>query len=107
MAESKTYVRADEKGALRIGDSGVSLDSIAYAFQQGHSPETICDQYPALSLEQAYGAIAYYLANRAEVADYLQRQQKLWEDLKKQTEAAPNPVVQRLRCIRASMRQEQ
>ena len=39
------------------------LDSVVAAFHQGHSAETIAQQYPALSLEEIYGAITYYLAN--------------------------------------------
>ncbi|MGO9470715.1 MAG: DUF433 domain-containing protein [Isosphaeraceae bacterium] len=43
------------------------------AFQEGQSPETIQQLYSALSLEEVYGAVAYYLANRNEVDQYLQR----------------------------------
>jgi len=49
------------------------------AFQQGHSAETIQQLYPALSLEEVYGAIAFYLANRDEVDQYLERQEQLWD----------------------------
>ena len=57
----------DSQGALRVGSLGVSLVSVVIAFQQGHSEETIEQLYPALSLEEVYGAIAFYLANRDEV----------------------------------------
>jgi len=50
---------------------GISLDAIAYAFQQGLSPESIVQYFPLLTLEQLYGAIAFYLANRAEIDAYL------------------------------------
>jgi uncharacterized protein (DUF433 family) len=59
MTNSKSYVRSDESGALRIGNTKVSLDSVVYAFQQGHSAETIQQQYSSLSLEEIYGAITY------------------------------------------------
>ena len=64
MISSKRYVEEDSQGALRVGSLGVSLDSVVIAFQQGHSAETIEQLYPALSLEEVYGAIAFYLANR-------------------------------------------
>jgi len=99
---SRTYVRADENGALRVGATRVSLDSIVYAFQQGHSAETIQQQFSSLSLEEIYGAIAYYLANREEVDRYLERQERLWQDLRGRSEQVPNPAVERLRALRAS-----
>ena len=68
----KDYV-SEVNGAYRISNTRVSLDSIVYAFLDGMSPESIVDCFPALSLEQVYGAIAYYLAHQAEVETYLQR----------------------------------
>ena len=58
MQLAKSYVRQDEHGVLRIGDTRVMLDSVIAAFHQGHSAETIAQQYPALQLEEVYGAIA-------------------------------------------------
>src|SRR5216684_834923 len=78
MQSSKSYVREDEHGVMRVGKSRVTLDSIVAGFEQGYSPETIQQQYPALSLEEVYGAIAWYLANAEEVAGYLERQDALW-----------------------------
>jgi len=66
-------VEPDSQGVLRVGSLGVSLDSVVIAFLEGHSPETIQQLYPALSLEEVYGAVAYYLANRNEVDQYLKR----------------------------------
>jgi hypothetical protein len=51
-------------------------------------------------LEEVYGAIAFYLANREEVREYLQRQEQLWEQLRQQSELTPSPVVERLRALR-------
>ena len=61
------------KEAYRISGTRVSLDSVVYAFLNGQSPESIVDSFPSLTLEQVYGAIAYYLANRAEIDDYLRK----------------------------------
>jgi hypothetical protein len=84
---------------MRVGLLGVSLDSVVIAFQDGHSPETIQQLYPALSLEEVYGAVAYYLANRNEVDQYLKRQEQLWEQARQLTAQNPSPVVQRLRAL--------
>ena len=97
MQTEKTYVRQDEHGVLRVGNTRVMLDSVVAAFHQGHSVETIQQQYPALTLEETYGVIAFYLANQDEVDRYLQRQDEVWRQERDKAHAAANPVVQRLR----------
>lgn len=67
---NKEYVELKE-GAYRVGGTRVSLDSVVYDFQSGASPEYIQKSYPALTLEQVYGAIAYYLANQDTIDQYL------------------------------------
>ncbi len=99
MISSKRYVEEDSQGALRVGSLGVSLDSVAIAFQQGYSAEAIHQVYPALSLEEVYGAIAFYLANRDEVHQYLERQEQLWDQVRQHAAQNPSPVVQRLRAL--------
>ena len=54
-------------GGYFVAGTRVSLDSIAYAFRAGESPETIRQNFASLTLEQVYGAIAFYLAHQAEV----------------------------------------
>jgi len=97
MPATKTYVRQDENGVLRVGDTRVLLDSVVAAFHQGHSAETIAQRYPVLSLAEVYGAIAYYLANRDDVDQYLRRQDEVWKQLRENANAVTSPVVQRLR----------
>jgi uncharacterized protein (DUF433 family) len=58
-------------GGYYIAGSRVSLDSVAYAFLRGESPEGIVESFPALSLEQVFGAVAFYLANRERIDTYL------------------------------------
>jgi uncharacterized protein (DUF433 family) len=97
----KAYVRTDESGVMRVGASRVMLDSIVASFEQGYSAETIQQQYPALSLEEVYGAIAWYLAHTDEVAQYLQRQQAVWDQWRAKTAEQPSPAIQRLRALQA------
>jgi uncharacterized protein (DUF433 family) len=99
MIYSKSYVRENSDGVLRVGSLDISLDSVVIAFQQGQSAETIQQLYSALSLEEVYGAIAFYLANRDEVHEYLRRQDQLWDAFHERAERNPSPVVQRLRGI--------
>jgi hypothetical protein len=51
----QTYVEK-RNDAYCISGTRVSLDSIVYAFRRGASPETIKSSFPALTLEQVYGA---------------------------------------------------
>ncbi|MGE0826392.1 MAG: DUF433 domain-containing protein [Candidatus Binatia bacterium] len=95
----KVYVHVDEFGVMRVGASRVMLDSIVASFERGYSAETIQQQYPALSLEEVYGAITWCLAHTDEVAQYVRRQQTVWEQWRTQTAARPSPVIQRLRAL--------
>ncbi|HEV2121281.1 MAG TPA: DUF433 domain-containing protein [Chloroflexota bacterium] len=93
------YIRTDDSGVMRVGETRVSFDSVVIAFQQGYSPESIRQQNPALSLEEVYGAITYYLANRATVEEYLRRQDQVWDQARQDAEMRPSAVVQRLRSL--------
>jgi len=66
------YVRENE-GVYRIGNTRVSLDSIVYLFREGMSAESMVDSYPALTLEQVHGALAFYLGNQKEIDAYLEK----------------------------------
>jgi uncharacterized protein (DUF433 family) len=106
MQTTRGYVRVDEQGAMRVGETRVMLDSVVAAFQQGHSAETIQQQYPSLSLEEVYGAIVFYLANSEEVDAYLQSQGAVWTEWREKAAADESPVVQRLRSQAARSRAE-
>ena len=72
MAE-QSYVEQRE-GMYYVAGTRVSLDSIVYAFLEGHSAEGIQQSFSLLTLEQVYGAITYYLAHREIIDAYLQEQ---------------------------------
>jgi uncharacterized protein (DUF433 family) len=99
MERTKRYTRLDEHGVWRVGQTHVMLDSVLAGFHEGQTPEAIRQDYPSLTLEQVYGAIADYLANRAEIDDYLRRQDDVWARERARAEAQPNPVVDRLRKL--------
>lgn len=63
---AREYVE-QHNGGYYVADSRVSLDSIVYAFRAGESPETIRQNFPSLTLERVYRAIAFYLGHEAEV----------------------------------------
>lgn len=86
---TKEYVE-EKEGVYRVGATRVSLDSVVYEFRRGASPESIQRSYPSLSLEQVYGAIAFYLANQTSVDQYLIEGEEEFERLRQASRAA-NP----------------
>src|SRR6188768_921863 len=99
MVQGKTYVRENQQDGLRVGECDVSLDSVVIAYQQGYSAETIQQLYPALTLEEVYGAVAFYLANQDEVHQYLERQHSHWQNLRQAVATNPSAVAARLRSL--------
>jgi len=82
-------------GGHWIAGTRVSLDSVVLAFLEGLSPETIAAEcFPILTLEQVYGAIAYYLAHRQEVDASLQAAEAEFEVLH-QTQRSAEPEFYR------------
>jgi uncharacterized protein (DUF433 family) len=86
---SKEYVEQHD-GAYRIAGTRVSLDSVVYAFRRGASPESIQRSFPLLTLEQIYGAIAFYLAHVEEIDQYLSAGEEEFEELRRAAREA-NP----------------
>jgi uncharacterized protein (DUF433 family) len=64
--EHSEYIE-QRNGGFYVAGTRISLDSIVYSFKAGDSPETIRQNFSALTLEQVYGAIAFYLAHEPEV----------------------------------------
>jgi uncharacterized protein (DUF433 family) len=54
-------------GGYYVAGTRVSLDAVVYAFRGGESPETIQQNFPSLTLEQVYGAIAFYLGHQVQI----------------------------------------
>ena len=98
---NRTYVE-ERENALWVAGTRVSLDSIVYAYRQGHSPENITEHYPAATLEQVYGAITFYLAHRDEVDAYLREGEALAEALRGETHAKNAPLVEKVRAARGA-----
>lgn len=69
-------ITVSEVGVWRLAGTGVSLDSVIYAFKSGASPEEIIWQFDTLDLKQVYAAINYYLHNRESVDSYLANSEK-------------------------------
>ena len=95
------YVEHRE-GGYYVQGTRVSLDSVVYAFLRGESPEGIATSFPALSLEQVYGAIAYYLANQQAVDTYLERGRVEFSRLREEARRKNPSLYAKLEAARKS-----
>jgi uncharacterized protein (DUF433 family) len=93
-AMDKTYVEYRD-GIYRVVDTRVTLDSLVYAYWEGHSPETIAQAF-WLAPEQVYGAITFYLAHRQEVDESLHTGEAQQEALRKQLRRRSRSLHQKL-----------
>jgi uncharacterized protein (DUF433 family) len=103
MTVEKTYVEQRD-GGYWVAGTRVSLDSLVYAFRRGASPETIRRSFPVLTLEEVYGAIAFYLAHEPEVDVYLEESEREFEtqtkEINARTRAAKPELFERLESTR-------
>ncbi|QQS46542.1 MAG: DUF433 domain-containing protein [Acidobacteriota bacterium] len=70
----KQYIELRD-GDYYVTGSRVLLDSIVYGFLSGQSAESIAQSFPTLTLEEVYGAIAFYLGRRAEIDNHLRQRE--------------------------------
>ncbi|HMJ62086.1 MAG TPA: DUF433 domain-containing protein [Bryobacteraceae bacterium] len=88
---AKEYVE-QRNGEYYVADTRVSLDSVVYAFLRGESPEGVAESFPALSLEQIFGALTFYLANRETIDQHLQKGKEEFEILREEARRK-NPAL--------------
>lgn len=91
LMESKPYVarldfefEGQPRIAYRVANTRISLDSVVINWLNGETPDGIVDAFPSLTLEQVYGSIAFYLANREMVDEYLRQVESEWNLLRAQ-----------------------
>ncbi|MEL6353114.1 MAG: DUF433 domain-containing protein [Cyanobacteria bacterium J06627_28] len=67
-----------------IAGIAITVHRIAIWYQLGHSAEEIAREYPHISLEGVYAALAYYLANRQTIDTEIESDEATAEKLEKQ-----------------------
>ena len=92
---AKEYVEMRD-GGYYVAGTRVSLDSVAYEFRNGASPETIAQSFPVLRLGEVYGAITFYLANQREIDEYLKAGEKEYAKLAEEARARDPQLYKRL-----------
>lgn len=89
----------DASGAVRIGKTRITLDTVVIAFLEGATAEEIVEQYPSLQLSDVYWVISYYLRHKTEVELYLRERQQRAAEVRQEAERRFNPVGIRDRLL--------
>src|ERR1700720_4796448 len=77
----------NQAGAVRIGNSRISIDLVVEHYENGMTPEDMVRAYDTLVLADVYAVISYYLRHRDEVRAYLKRRAEEAETLRAKIEA--------------------
>jgi uncharacterized protein (DUF433 family) len=96
----KPYIEQRDTGYW-IAGTRISLDSVVLSYLNGESPENIAQNFPLLSLEQIYGAIAFYLSNRDIVDTYLEKSEAEFQQLQAVCREKSPLLYQKLKTAQA------
>ncbi len=109
IIEADSIPLAVDDGAVRVGGTRITLDTIVAAFEGGASAEEIVSKYSSLRLADVYSVIGYYLRHRTEIQAYLQQREKEAERLRQQIETRwpSEGLRERLLTRLVEQRQEQ
>ena len=99
---AKDYVECRE-GSFYLVGSRVPLAGVVYQFQNGAAPEAIRLAYPTLSLEQVYGAIVFYLANRKEVELDMLERRRIEDEVSRAQPPLPAKLREKLQRAREQL----
>jgi uncharacterized protein (DUF433 family) len=94
----------ERAGAFWLAGTRVSLDSVVYASWNGHTAEEIGRSFPVLTLEQVYGAVAFYIRHRDEIDRYLAYRAIEFEAARDRARASDQAFYAKLDALRGSRR---
>ncbi|UBF29353.1 DUF433 domain-containing protein [Kovacikia minuta CCNUW1] len=101
---AKSYVEY-RNDAYWVKETRICLDSVVYVFRSRLSPESIVQSFPLLTLEQVYGAIAFYLANQAEIDAYLTAEEAAFNAMPQPLQTADPALHNKLMAAKAARQQ--
>ena len=87
LGSEQIPLERDDNGTIRIGKTRVALESVAYAFEEGDSAESIQEAFPSLTLSDVYLVLGYCLKHPLQLADYLAQQSQFNENARQQDES--------------------
>lgn len=80
-----------EDGAVRVGNTRVSLTTVLSHFNSGETPEYIVECFPTLKLADVYAVIAFYLEHRSEVDAWIAQEEREAEAMRQKIESKFDP----------------
>jgi uncharacterized protein (DUF433 family) len=86
-------------GVIRVRGTRITLDTVWAAFCEGATAEEIVQQYPSLSLADAYEVIGYCLRHPAVLDAYLAKRTEDVEEIKRSNELRWQPEGIRARLL--------
>jgi len=92
-------IRIDEGGAVRVGPTRVTLETVMSYFKRGYKPEKIQKSFPTLHLADIYATIGYYLRHKEDVEEYLRQSEIEAEEIRRKIEAYQNSDEFRARQV--------
>lgn len=101
LEEYFDFLDADD---IRIKGTRVGIETVLEEYLNAMSPETIAVRYPAVTLEQVYATITFYLHNQHEIEQYLERWRQHAEQAWLRQQQHPSPAVQRLQVLKRQQR---
>lgn len=107
MDHDERYVELSAPGEFRARGTRVGVEQVVSAYLAGALPEEICLEFPAVTLEQVHGVLAWYLRNKKEVDLHLADWRRESRRVRRRQDGQQDPaVVQRLRqLLEARVRQ--
>ena len=106
MAVVETPYVQEREGVLYVGDTRVTVSSLIAAWlTEGYTAEEVQQGFPAVSLAQVYGTIAYYLDHKTAVDQQLAENAARYDALRARVRAADPAFYQSLDERRARVRQ--
>ena len=88
---------------IRLTGTRIGIETILYEYiYRARTPEEIAQTYPALTLEQVYATILYYLHHKEAVSQYIADWLDWGRKAREEQQRNPPPGVARLTKIKAA-----
>ena len=98
-------LREDERGAVRVTGSRITLDTIVGRYHVGDTIEEIHEGFPTVSINQINAIIGWYLSNQVEADEYLREGEAEAEKLRLEIESRPENIAwhEKMRSLREQL----
>jgi uncharacterized protein (DUF433 family) len=92
-------ITLNQQGVALVTGTRVPIDTVIMAFGQGDTPEEIAQNFPTVTVANAYAVIAYYLQHQAEIDAYLAERRQRRDALRATMEQRLDPHGLRARLL--------